>query len=163
MRSVGLPAASVWDRASNARIGIRLASQRAAGAVVMSHERLQSWPNRLCPSPSQRDPHLHHREATVRPGVVGDQRYLNSPSICRSNGSRCERPIQPVVGVARWCRGCKASHVCDETVAPLRRQRSPLQNCDATQEVVLMLRLQLDVLREEYAIVSYLLAALPFR
>ena len=31
-------AASVWDRASKARIGITLASQKAAGVVVLSHE-----------------------------------------------------------------------------------------------------------------------------
>ena len=36
---IGL-AASVWDGASKARIGITLADQKAAGVFVMSHERL---------------------------------------------------------------------------------------------------------------------------
>ena len=34
-------AASVWDRASKARIGITLAGQKAAGVVVLGHERIR--------------------------------------------------------------------------------------------------------------------------
>ena len=101
-------AASVWDRASKARIGITLAGQKAAGVVVMSHERSLALTTYVTPTYQARDTlgcGCHHFDVPFRLGTP------RSPAGCSGcYRDRCGARLQTVArALSAWA--FPASHL----------------------------------------------------